>query len=156
MIKVTIFQVSLAFDSDGAIKVIKIFSKQTNLIYFLWDPGSHLCKKLNICVNHERSSGKQQRLFLFVILYANFDLVSNLIQCMAFCTTSVKLAQSFICNAFCSHQLQNPHVYSICSIYSIYSICYKSTFCENIWVKNYFCVIKNKKNVSGDFSYTGL
>ena len=60
--KLPYLQVSLAFDSDGSIKVIKICSKQTNFIYFLWDPGSHLCKKLNACV----------------ISYVNFDLVFNL------------------------------------------------------------------------------
>ena len=49
--KLPYLQVSLASDSDGSIKVIKICTKYTNLIYFLWDPGSHLCKNTE-CMCH--------------------------------------------------------------------------------------------------------
>ena len=123
MIKVTIFQVSLAFDSDGSIKVIKICSKQTNFIYFLWDPGSHLCKKLNGCV----------------ILYVNFDLVFNLYTVHGvlynICKISTKFHMQCILFTLAS---ESSCILYLLHILHILNMLQKHFFCENVLVKIYF------------------
>ena len=45
-----------------------------------------------------------QKYWMHVSFYMSILILYFIfIQCMAFCTTSVKLAQSLTCNAFCSH-----------------------------------------------------